>query len=78
VDDIRLMHMVDSTDDLEHEPIYVLVRQNLVGVDHMFQIGLHQLKHEVQIFEIGRVIGLDDVQKLDDVFVLEKFLYSPQ
>ena len=43
--------------------------QDVPLLDHMVQVRLHELKHQVEVFVIRRPM---DIQELDDVWVAPK------
>ena len=72
MEDVGGVHEEQPAQDLVDEVLDVLVAQLLPGVDHAVQVGLHQLRDDVDVLVAGARLGPQDVHEADDVVVLEE------
>lgn len=73
VDYICGVHEQESSQDLVHEVLDVLVAEILSGVDHPMQVGLHQLSNNVDIDVAGPGLRLEQVHHIDYILMFEEF-----
>lgn len=56
-------------DDYLVDKILAVIVAQFLSSDNAMQVGLHQLLHEVYVFEQCETVRLKDVENGDDVFV---------
>jgi hypothetical protein len=66
------MQVEKSSEQLVHEVPIVLVGQDLLRVDQPIQISLHLFGNDVDVLIIGNMWRLLDINKLDNILVVEK------
>lgn len=64
--DVRRVQVLGCLQQLIHDVLLVHVFQNGLAFDHVVQVGLHVLEHEVNVTV---VVGFDHVVEFDDVRV---------
>lgn len=69
MEDVRGMHVLESTKTLPHEVLDMLLGQTVVTVDDPMQIGVHVLEHEIDVTEIVFDRWLDQIPETDDVLM---------
>lgn len=72
MDDVGGVHEEESAQDLVDEVLHVVFSEFLPRVDHAVQVGLHQLRDDVDVGVAGARLGLQDVHQADDVVVFEE------
>ena len=55
-----------------HEVLEVLITQFLPRVDNSVHVGLHQFGDDIDVFEAGRSGGLEDIDHVDYVLLVEE------
>lgn len=72
MEDTRRVNVLQPTEHLVQEELMVLRCQVIVGLDHLVQIGLHQLENNKNVLKIARRGGQHDVLDLYDVRVAQQ------
>ena len=66
MDDAGEVEMLDAAEHLVEEVGHALVVQ--IHVDHLAQVGVHQLHHDVEVEEVlQRLLRRERIQKADDL-----------
>ena len=68
------MHVLEAAQYLVHEELNVVVRQRLLRLDDFAQIGLHEVKHDIDFAEALSIFGCQQSLDTKDVLVLEQAL----
>mmetsp|Transcript_73848 Transcript_73848/g.225858 ORF Transcript_73848/g.225858 Transcript_73848/m.225858 type:complete len:298 (-) Transcript_73848:290-1183(-) len=71
VDDLRRVHVLHAPQDLVQEELAVVVRERLGRPQRRGQVGLHQLRDDVDLLELRLLAGDEDVLDLHEVLVLQ-------
>jgi hypothetical protein len=75
VNDARQVEVLDAAEHLVEEVGHALVVQ--VHVDHLAQVRVHQLHHDVQVQELlERLLRRERVQKADYLKYIIKYLIA--
>ena len=70
MDDAGEVEVLDAAQHLVQEVGHPLVVQ--VHVDHLAQVGVHQLHHDVQVKELfQRFLRRETIEKTDNVLVID-------
>ena len=62
---LRKIHL----EQLVHDVLSVDALEDVALLDHVVEVGLHELKHQVEVLVVGRAVH---VEQLDDVRVTPK------
>jgi hypothetical protein len=65
------VHVFQAAQHLVEEELVVLLRQVVVGLDHLVQVRLHELEDNVNVAELARLRREHDVLDLHNVRVLQ-------
>jgi hypothetical protein len=63
--------VLHSLEDLVEEVLDVLVREVVLRVDDLVQVGLHEVEHDVDVDERLILRRRDEIAQADDILVLE-------
>ena len=66
------VHIFQPAKDLVKEKLNVLVAQNLVRLDYLSQVSLHEIRDYVKFCELLKRPGLQDALDWQNVFVVEQ------
>lgn len=59
MDDARRVDIFQAAQQLVHKVLFVLARDAVIEADHIMEIGIHVVGHDVELVELLRVTGQD-------------------
>lgn len=68
VNDARRVRVVEPSQQLIHEELLVVARDGGVQPDHIVQVGVHVVRHNVQLVEGLRILWQDYVMHWHDLY----------
>ena len=69
VEHVARVDVLEAAEELVEEVLDVLVGERLRRADHLVQVGVHQVRHHVQVGAVGR--AAHQVADADDILVVE-------
>ena len=72
VDDVARVHVIASSQHLEHEILQMVIGQVLARIYHSVHISLHKFSYDIDIFVVSLGRGLGNIKKLDDVLMVKE------
>ena len=73
MDNVSCVHIVATSQHLEHKVLQMVVCQILSRVDHSVHISLHQLSNDVDVLISCHVGRLGHIEHLDNVLMVKEF-----
>lgn len=73
MDHIGTVDIFESAQNLVKEELAVLIGELLIAFDDCGEIGLHQLRDHVNVFEVLARLGKDDSFHSDDILMFQEF-----
>ena len=70
MDHVAAVDVLDAAEDLVHEVLHVVAAERLPCLYDLVQVGVHELRHDVDVLEGAHLYRRQDVEDGDDVFVL--------
>ena len=71
MDYVSRMHIQDTSKGLIHEILYMLIRKSLFGVYYSMQVGLHEIRDDVDVFVPRTARWFLNIEKGYDIIMIK-------